>query len=303
MDRAWYDQDEEAPFLANFDEGYNPHEKATLETKKKRENQPVSRHKKNLADHEKWEINRMVQSGAMTESDNYRADLFEEEEDRVVLVTHDVKPPFLDGRITFTTQAKAVEVVRDPTSDFAKLSKKGSSILKHIRERNDKTKMRERFWELAGSKLGSLMKIDQKKIKEEEQKKSGMKEEVEEDKTVYHENGEVNYKESNQYAKAMGNSKDNAVTAFSKNKTLQQQREFLPVYDVRNELMTCIRDNKILIVVGETGSGKTTQLTQYLYEEGYTKNGMIGCTQPRRVAAVSVAKRVAEEMKGEIGDK
>ena len=48
-------------------------------------------------------------------------------------------------------------------------------------------------------------------------------------------------------------------------------------------------------VIGETGSGKTTQMTQYLAEIGITKRGMIGCTQPRRVAAVSVAKRVAEE--------
>jgi len=52
----------------------------------------------------------------------------------------------------------------------------------------------------------------------------------------------------------------------------------------------------VIIVVGETGSGKTTQLGQFLYEEGYCANGMIGCTQPRRVAAMSVAKRVSEEM-------
>lgn len=51
-----------------------------------------------------------------------------------------------------------------------------------------------------------------------------------------------------------------------------------------------------MIIVGETGSGKTTQLTQYLLEDGYGSCGLIGCTQPRRVAAVSVAKRVAEEM-------
>jgi pre-mRNA-splicing factor ATP-dependent RNA helicase DHX38/PRP16 len=50
------------------------------------------------------------------------------------------------------------------------------------------------------------------------------------------------------------------------------------------------------VVVGETGSGKTTQLTQYLHEDGYSKYGTIGCTQPRRVAAMSVAKRVSEEM-------
>lgn len=62
------------------------------------------------------------------------------------------------------------------------------------------------------------------------------------------------------------------------------------------------RDNSIVIVVGETGSGKTTQLTQYLHEDGYTDYGMIGCTQPRRVAAMSVAKRVSEEMGGSLGE-
>ena len=58
-----------------------------------------------------------------------------------------------------------------------------------------------------------------------------------------------------------------------------------------------------MIIVGETGSGKTTQLTQYLMEDGYWKYGIIGCTQPRRVAAVSVAKRVAEEMAVDLGSK
>ena len=61
-------------------------------------------------------------------------------------------------------------------------------------------------------------------------------------------------------------------------------------------------DNSVVIIVGETGSGKTTQLTQYLHEDGYTKFGMIGCTQPRRVAAMSVAKRVADETGTELGE-
>jgi len=56
-----------------------------------------------------------------------------------------------------------------------------------------------------------------------------------------------------------------------------------------------VHDNQVLVVIGETGSGKTTQITQYLAEAGYTTRGKIGCTQPRRVAAMSVAKRVSEE--------
>ena len=58
----------------------------------------------------------------------------------------------------------------------------------------------------------------------------------------------------------------------------------------------------MLVVIGETGSGKTTQMTQYLAEAGYTSKGKIGCTQPRRVAAMSVAKRVAEEVGCRLGE-
>ena len=59
---------------------------------------------------------------------------------------------------------------------------------------------------------------------------------------------------------------------FSKTKTLKQQREFLPVYAVRKELLRIVRDNSVIVIVGETGSGKTTQLTQYLHEDGYDFN-------------------------------
>jgi len=88
-----------------------------------------------------------------------------------------------------------------------------------------------------------------------------------------------------------------AVSAFAKSKSVKQQREYLPVFAVREELCQIIRDNQIVVIVGETGSGKTTQLTQFLSEEGYVfvksyltfryaSMGTIGCTQPRRVAAM-----------------
>lgn len=76
----------------------------------------------------------------------------------------------------------------------------------------------------------------------------------------------------------------------------------MPIFQYRSELVQACRDNNVLIVIGETGSGKTTQITQYLYEEGFAKRGKIGCTQPRRVAAMSVAKRVCEEMGVKLGD-
>ncbi|KAJ7938429.1 P-loop containing nucleoside triphosphate hydrolase protein [Mycena leptocephala] len=85
--------------------------------------------------------------------------------------------------------------------------------------------------------------------------------------------------------------------------SLDATRKSLPIYSCRAELLDAIRDHQILIVVAQTGSGKTTQLPQYLHEAGYTANGQkIGCTQPRRVAAMSVAARVAEEMGTKLGD-
>ncbi|EHB03622.1 ATP-dependent RNA helicase DHX8 [Heterocephalus glaber] len=60
-------------------------------------------------------------------------------------------------------------------------------------------------------------------------------------------------------------------------------------------LNQAVHDNQLLVIIGKTGSGKTTQITQYLAEAGYTTRGKIGCTQPRRVADMSVAKRVSEE--------
>ena len=78
-------------------------------------------------------------------------------------------------------------------------------------------------------------------------------------------------------------------------KSLKEQRQELPIFKLKRQLCDAIASNQILIVVGETGSGKTTQMTQYMGEMGFTSNGIIGCTQPRRVAAMSVAKRVAEE--------
>ncbi|XP_069775438.1 LOW QUALITY PROTEIN: pre-mRNA-splicing factor ATP-dependent RNA helicase DHX16 [Narcine bancroftii] len=85
--------------------------------------------------------------------------------------------------------------------------------------------------------------------------------------------------------------------------SLEEVRRSLPVYPYRADLLAAIAEHQILIIEGETGSGKTTQIPQYLYEEGYTANGKkIGCTQPRRVAAMSVASRVATEIGVKLGN-
>jgi len=85
------------------------------------------------------------------------------------------------------------------------------------------------------------------------------------------------------------------------NLPIKEQRESLPIFKLRNQLLRAVQDNQMLVVIGETGSGKTTQMTQYFAEAGLTSLGVIGCTQPRRVAAISVAKRVADEYGCRVG--
>ncbi|XP_037082662.1 LOW QUALITY PROTEIN: pre-mRNA-splicing factor ATP-dependent RNA helicase DHX16-like [Pollicipes pollicipes] len=88
-----------------------------------------------------------------------------------------------------------------------------------------------------------------------------------------------------------------------KMKEIEECQRSLPVFPFRDDLIQAIRDHQVLIIEGETGSGKTTQIPQYLYHAGFCDNNMkIGCTQPRRVAAMSVASRVAEELGVKLGN-
>ncbi|MBA0744098.1 hypothetical protein Gogos_006735 [Gossypium gossypioides] len=89
--------------------------------------------------------------------------------------------------------------------------------------------------------------------------------------------------------------------AKSELEKLQEDRKTLPIYPYRDDLLKAVEEYQVLVIVGETGSGKTTQIPQYLHEAGYTKRGKVGCTQPRRVAAMSVAARVSQEMGVKLG--
>lgn len=127
------------------------------------------------------------------------------------------------------------------------------------------------------------------------------KKEDEEDKRYNKTDDSADYKTDQKFAEHMKLTGE-ASSDFARKKTILEQRRFLPAFAVRQEVLNVIRENSVVIIVGETGSGKTTQLTQYLHEDGYSKYGMIGCTQPRRVAAMSVAKRVSDEMGTQLGE-
>jgi pre-mRNA-splicing factor ATP-dependent RNA helicase DHX38/PRP16 len=290
LDRDWYAGDE---FGHTFgDETHNPfggadttwadqQREAALADKKlnKRVTAKAAQKQKDV---DAWETNRMLTSGVAQRRD-HNVD-FEDDDDgtRVHLLVHDLKPPFLDGRTVFTKQLEPVPAVRDPQSDMAVFSRKGSKVVKEKRQQKERQKQAQEATNMAGTALGNLM---------------GVKED--EGDSAAPAPGEEYHKGGSKFAEHL--KKNAGASDFSKSKTLREQREYLPAFAVREELLRVIRDNQVVIVVGQTGSGKTTQITQFLYEDGYANLGMIGCTQPRRVAAMSVAKRVSEEMEVELG--
>ncbi|KAG0056730.1 putative ATP-dependent RNA helicase dhr2 [Gryganskiella cystojenkinii] len=86
-------------------------------------------------------------------------------------------------------------------------------------------------------------------------------------------------------------------------KELRKHRQSLPIYTARDIIIKEVKENACVVIVGETGSGKTTQIPQYLLESGLAAHGTIAVTQPRRVAAINLAKRVADEVGTSLGKK
>uniref|UniRef100_A0AAX7VND8 RNA helicase n=1 Tax=Astatotilapia calliptera TaxID=8154 RepID=A0AAX7VND8_ASTCA len=128
------------------------------------------------------------------------------------------------------------------------------------------------------------------------EREQGMKQEQEKYQLILEEDEMIDFVTTDQDAPALSQ-------AELKKQSMQEVRRSLPIFPYRDDLLAAIHEHQILVIEGETGSGKTTQIPQYLLEDGYTKGGMkIGCTQPRRVAAMSVAARVAEEMGVKLGN-
>ncbi|KAF5939501.1 hypothetical protein HYC85_023760 [Camellia sinensis] len=116
--------------------------------------------------------------------------------------------------------------------------------------------------------------------------------------------GAKNSNQSNNQLNSKVSNDDRRAEFFARKHRIAQQRKSLPIASVEKRLVEEVRSNNILIIVGETGSGKTTQLPQFLFNAGLCHDGkVVGITQPRRVAAVSVAKRVAEECGVQLGQR
>ncbi|GGI84825.1 ATP-dependent RNA helicase HrpA [Shewanella gelidii] len=114
--------------------------------------------------------------------------------------------------------------------------------------------------------------------------------------------------ESDKKAKTITSLEEQAVASYQKvqqrlaSRPIIRYPDSLPVSQKRDEIAAAIRDSQVVIVAGETGSGKTTQLPKICLELGLGSRGLIGHTQPRRLAARSVATRIAEEMQSPLGE-
>ncbi|GAA5943229.1 hypothetical protein JCM3775_004543 [Rhodotorula graminis] len=310
VDREWYNIDEAGGDMGgtggDFD-GYDDYAEREAELIAKAgggaagpRKRVTARQAARNADNEQWERNQLALSGATGERRTLDFDaLDDDEESRVHIIVHDLKPPFLDGRQAFTRQLEPVNPIKDPTSDLAIFSKKGSALVSERRAQRERERAAAKAASLAGTTLGNIMGV-----KEQAENADG---EAIPDKDPNAANGNNERDEArkggdSQFAEHMKKAtKGKGSSAFARNKTLKEQRQYLPAFASREELLRVVRENQVTVVVGETGSGKTTQLTQFLHEEGYSEFGLIGCTQPRRVAAMSVAQRVSEEMECELG--
>ncbi|KAL9080236.1 MAG: hypothetical protein Q9157_000958 [Trypethelium eluteriae] len=296
LDRDWYGGEENGHVLG--DDSHNPfggaesswldaQREAALAEKKKNRGLLNHRQAQKQKDNDAWETNRMLTSGVAQWRDYAAENDFADDDEgtRVHILVHDLKPPFLDGRTIFTKQLDPVPAVRDPQSDMAVFSRKGSKVVKEKRQQKERQKQAQEATSAKGTILGNIIGAN-----EDDTDAAGPAPEGEGTQK-----GKGNKFSDHEPKKSKGQS------AFSRSKTLREQREYLPAFAVREELMRVIRENQVVVVVGQTGSGKTTQLTQFLYEDGYAEQGLIGCTQPRRVAAMSVARRVSEEMEVKLG--
>lgn len=257
--------------------------------------------KKELTDSDRWEIRQLIRSGVAKASDF--PELEEENkpslapdggmggmelEEEVDIEVREEEPPFLVGQTKQSLELSPIRVVKAPDGSMNRSAVNGSSLVKDRKEARQQE---------ADAQAQAAPKEDLSA-----QWNDPM---ADPDRRTF----------ASELRNARANAKSDAVPEWKKalqprdqsfgkrtSLSIKEQRESLPVFAFRSQLIQAVKENQILIVVGETGSGKTTQLTQYLAEAGFANNGMIGCTQPRRVAAMSVAKRVAEEVGCKLGE-
>jgi len=249
------------------------------------------RQKKKLSEYEMWEAQQLQHSGVLETHERLDFDAdhgllgdSDVEEDYEIEL-QEREPIFLRGQTTKAgLQLSPIQVVREPDGSLARAATTQTSLAKERREAREAMQQ---------SLLDAIPK-DMNRPWEDPRPEPGERTIAQALRGL----GQSSYELPEWKKLYIGKS---VSFGQKSSRPIKEQREGLPIFRLRNELLQAIHDNQVLIVIGETGSGKTTQITQYLAEAGYTSRGVIGCTQPRRVAAMSVAKRVSEEFGCRLG--
>lgn len=255
------------------------------------------RQRKRLTSPERWEIRQLIASGVIKAADypdlddDYNAAVngeeIEEEED-VDIEVREEEPPFLAGQTKQSLELSPIRVIKAPDGSLNRAAMQSDVLAK---ERRD---LRQQEAQDKAAKEASQTDLNQEW--NDPMVQPGERRFAADLRAPKQPNGGNEMPEWKKIASGRGE--------LGKKTTLsiKEQRESLPAFKMRKQFLDAVRQYQLLIVVGDTGSGKTTQLTQYLAEDGFANDGMIGCTQPRRVAAVSVAKRVSEEVGCRFGE-
>ncbi|KAG6006701.1 hypothetical protein E4U21_006776 [Claviceps maximensis] len=262
---------------------------------------PPNRYKKRMTSPERWEIRQLIASGVAKASDypdleedynaTLRGDGEMELEEEVDIEVRDEEPPFLVGQTKQSLELSPIRVVKAPDGSMNRAAMSGTTIAKERKE------LKQQEADAAAKEK----QADQQNLSSQWHDPM-----ADADKRTFASdlrNARMNAvsEEVPEWKKAVVTKGRHQPLVKRTNLSMKEQRESLPMFAFRDQLIKAVQENQILIVVGETGSGKTTQLTQYLAEAGFADRGIIGCTQPRRVAAMSVARRVAEEVGCKLG--
>ncbi|EJD76626.1 CBR-MOG-5 protein [Loa loa] len=245
---------------------------------------------------ERWELRQMQGGGAITNADlpDFDEELgvlrnYDEESDGedIEIEIVEEEPEFLRGYGKCMLDLEPVKVVKNPDGSLAQAALMQSALAKERRDQKLQAQ-REQESHSHRSGLSSTARINDPMA------------ELSVQTTVDTSGPSQRQKEMPEWLRHV-TAGGKATYGKRTNMSLKEQRESLPIFALKKALLEAVAAQNILIVIGETGSGKTTQITQYMVEVGYAARGRIGCTQPRRVAAMSVAKRVAEEMGCRLG--
>ncbi|XP_052861874.1 ATP-dependent RNA helicase DHX8 [Anopheles cruzii] len=236
---------------------------------------------------ERWEIKQMISSGVIDRSEmpdfDEETGLLPKDEDSEADIEIEIvedEPPFLQGHGRALHDLSPVRIVKNPDGSLAQAAMMQTALAKERREQ--KMLQREQEMDAVPTTMNKNW-IDPLPDEDDERTMASNTRGV-----------GMSTQDVPEWKKAIIGGKKSSFGRKT-DMSLVEQRQSLPIYKLRDDLIKAVTDNQMLIVIGETGSGKTTQITQYLAESGFIARGKIGCTQPRRVAAMSVAKRVAEE--------